>query len=261
MPEATIHQAIQDGIVQITIDRQGRRNALDDEAVVALARCFEDLGTLPGVRAAVLTGAGDRSFCAGYDIRCIDPDQPPDDPLPDDRFAVATRAVVTCGVPVVAALRGGAWGGGLDLALACDLRVAHPEVSLAMTPCRLGLVYRHQGLRRFAARIGVQATRRLFLTAEPIGAAEALRLGVIDAIDRDPLDRAQRWATSIATNAPMAVAGVRAALAALEADPALTDPATRQRLTAQRRAAFASQDLRRGLEAARARCTPEFEGE
>ncbi len=260
MPSA-IHRETQGSIARITIQREAWRNALDDAAVAELAACMHSLREHPGLRAAVLTGAGERSFCAGYDIGGIDPQQSLEQPLPDDRFAVVTQATLDCCVPVVAALRGGAWGGGLDLALACDLRVAHPDARLAMTPCRLGLVYRAQGLQRFAARIGIQATRRLFLTAEPIDATEALRLAVVDAVDPDPMGRALAWAQAIAANAPLAVAGVRSTLAAIERDPSLGDPVLRARLDAQRRRAYASADLARGLEAARARRTPAFEGE
>lgn len=261
MPTAPIEIAFQEHTARVTIARASCRNALDDQAIEALVDCFEGLRGRSGLRAVVLTGAGERCFCAGYDIAGIDPDQDPEAPLPDDRFAAATQAVLDCPVPVVAALRGGAWGGGLDLALACDLRVAHPDVRLAMTPCRLGLVYRHQGLQRFVARIGAQATRRLFLTALPIEADEALRLGVVDAVAPEPLDLASAWATAIATNGPLAVAGVRAALAALERDPGLSDPATVADLHADRLRAFTSTDLRRGLEAARQRRVPSFVGD
>lgn len=252
---------VRDGIALITVAREKHRNALDDDAVEELSNVFRGLGRRHGLRAAVLTGAGDRSFCAGYDLSAIDPDQPVDRPLPDERFARTTQAVLASPVPVVAALQGGAWGGGLDLALACDFRVAHPDAKVAMTPCRLGLVYRWQGLQRFAARIGVQATRRLFLLAEPIPASEALRLGIVDALDPQPRARALAWAGAIAGNAPLAVAGVRSTLAALEVDPSLGEPHTLARLEEQRRGAFASADLRRGLEAALHRATPAFEGD
>jgi len=261
MSDPCILREVHGDIARITIAREPHRNALDDAAVAALARAFEGLAGVAGLRAAVLTGAGERSFCAGYDLGCIDPTQNPSGDLPDDRFARATRAVLDSPVPVIAALRGGAWGGGLDLAVACDLRIAHPDLHIAMTPCRLGLVYRQQGLQRFVARIGPQATRRLFLLAEPIGATEALRLSIVDALDPNPLELAMAWARAIARNAPLAVAGVRDTLAALEIDPGLADPNTRQRLEAQRRAAFTSSDLIRGLEAARQRRTPSFDGD
>ena len=261
MSDGCILREVHGDIARITIAREPHRNALDDSAVASLVRAFQDLAGIAGLRAVVLTGAGERSFCAGYDLGCIDPHQDPSGDLPDDRFAHATHAVSNSPVPVIAALRGGAWGGGLDLALACDLRIAHPDTSVAMPPCRLGLAYRQQGLQRFVARIGPQATRRLFLLAEPIGAVEALRLGIVDALDPNPLDLATAWARTIGRNAPLAVAGVRDALAALESDPSLADPNTRQRLEAQRRAAFTSADLSRGLEAARQRRTPSFEGD
>jgi enoyl-CoA hydratase/carnithine racemase len=247
-------------LARLTIDRPQARNALDDQAIEQLVAAFHEIALHPALRAVLIRGAGERCFCAGYDMSAIDPEQALDRPLPDDRFARATQAVLDSPVPVVAALQGGAWGGGLDLALACDLRVGDPGLRVAMTPCRLGLIYRHQGLQRMAARIGAQATRRLFLLAEAIDADEALRLGIIDAVDHATVARAEAWARRIASNAPLAIAGVRDTLRALERDPSLGDPRLREELLARRQAAFASRDLRRGLEAARSRRPPHFEG-
>ncbi len=261
MSARSIRLEIDGPLARLTIDRPQARNALDDVAIEAFVEALRGLDRWPGLRAVLLAGAGERCFCAGYDLCGIDPEQDPQAPLPDDRFAAATQALLDCPLPVVAALCGGAWGGGLDLALACDLRVGEPGMRLAMTPCRLGLVYRPEGLQRMAARIGPQATRRLFLLAEAIDGHEALRLGIVDALDPHPRARAEAWARRIAENAPLAIAGVRATLRTLERDPSLASPELRRDLERQRRAAFRSTDLRRGLEAARSRRPPRFEGD
>ena len=207
-----------DHVATITIRRDKRRNALDDRAIRILSEKLRELSTPPGrTRAAVLAGGGDGPFCAGYDISGIDPDQPGDLPLPDERFSALVREVERAAFPVVAALTGDAFGGGLDLALACDYRVARSDIRMAMTPCRLGLVYSQEGLGRFLRKIGGLLTRRLFLTAAPNDAAEALGLGLVDELAENPVTRATEVARTMAENAPLAVAGTKALIARVEA--------------------------------------------
>ena len=124
----------------------------------------------------ILTGAGD-VFSAGYDIGNLTPEKLADRDLLTHPFEAALAALDAVAVPVVAAMNGHAFGGGLELALACDLRVCAPRAKLGMPPARLGVVYSHTGLQRFVDAIGSARTRELFLTAQPIDAATALALG------------------------------------------------------------------------------------
>ena len=117
-------------------------------------------------------------------------------------------------VPTLAALGGSVYGGGTDLALACDVRVGVPLVELRMTAARIGVQYYAGGLRRFVARLGIGAAKRIFLTAEPLGAAELLRLGYLDElVAPDELERRiDELATALVTNAPAAVQAMKRAL-------------------------------------------------
>ena len=161
-------------VARLTIDNPDKRNALDHEILDALAGLLGDLEA----RCLLLTATG-RVFSAGYDIGA----------LPKAGFAEAAEAIVahpfTAAIealdaypyPVLAALNGHAIGGGLELALSCDLRVCSAEARLGMPPARLGLIYSHTGLRKFIDALGAPRTRELFFTARNIGAQEALALG------------------------------------------------------------------------------------
>ena len=252
------HEA-QDRVAVVVLNNPARGNALGAATIDALASTMEQLAD-QDLRAAVLTGRGE-CFCAGFDIREIDPDQPADQPLPDEQLERAIRALTGFPAPVVAALNGDAYGGGLDLVLACDLRVAHPDVRVAMTPCKLGIVYPAAGLLRFLVRLGPQTCRRLFLTAAAIEAAEAQRLGVIDEIvEREAvLEHASALAQRIAGNAPLAVQGTRRALQALESR-LVVEPELAAELDRLKHESYTSRDLREGLLAFKERRKPEFEG-
>jgi enoyl-CoA hydratase/carnithine racemase len=249
------------GVFLLTIDRPEARNAFDGPLLDAwCARLAELAARSP--RAVVVTGAGDL-FCAGYDVREIDPHQDPDLPHPDQRFERAIRALADLPCPTVAAVNGDAFGGGTDLALSCDLCVAGPDARFAMTPCRLGLVYSTSGVARLAARLGPPLTRKLLLTALPLDAAELELAGaLVRAASRSAVvPRALELAARVASNAPLAVQGTRATLAALEAGPAASVAgATQQLLRELRRRALASDDLREGLAAFFEKRPPRFTG-
>ena len=153
--------------------------------------------------------------------------------------------------PHRAALPGHTIGGGLELALACDLRVAADGILLGMPPAKLGLVYSHTGLRRFLEAIGAPRTRELFLTARNIDARTALSWGlvneVVGAADLD--DAALDLAEDIAANAPLSVRGNKRAIRALLAAEGPLDPEVERELVELREASFHSDDLREGVRA------------
>ncbi|MCK9463447.1 MAG: enoyl-CoA hydratase-related protein [Proteobacteria bacterium] len=251
-----------DDVFLITIDRADRRNAFDEPLLDEwVARLAEIAPRAP--RAVVITGAGD-AFSAGYDVRGIDPAQDPRLPLPDARFERAIRAVLDLPCPAVAAVNGDAFGGGLDLALACDLCLVAPDAKLAMTPCRLGLVYSADGVARLVSRLGAALARRMFLTALPIDAAEAARAGAVEIVEpKDALlPRALGIASRIASNAPLAVRGTRTTVEAVEGAIARSlSTETRALLRDLRILALQSDDLKEGLAAFAEKRPPRFRGE
>lgn len=239
-----------DGVARVTIDNAAKRNALDADILDGLAR------ELPGLdaRCVVLTGAGG-AFSAGYDIGNLTPERLADVLI--HPFEAAMAAVDALATPVIAAIGGHAFGGGLELALACDLRVCAPGAKLGMPPARLGVVYSHTGLRRFVDAIGSARTRELFFTARPVGADEALAWGLVNEVVEDVDARSVALAGSIAELAPLAQRGNKRVLQALV--PPL-DPALEGELEDLRRAAFASDDFAEGVRAFVEKRAPNWSG-
>jgi enoyl-CoA hydratase/carnithine racemase len=238
-----------DGVLRLTISNPAKRNALDHPILDAIAAVLDDIGE---ARAVLLTGA-EGMFSSGYDIGEI-----PDDVFAEEAerlvahpFTAALEALETCEVPTVAALPGHTIGGGLDLALACDLRVAADGILLGMPPAKLGLVYSHTGLRRFLEAVGAPRTRELFLTARNVDARTALDWGLVNQVvgvsdlENAALDLAQ----DLAANAPLSVRGNKRAIRELLAAEGQLDPEVERELIDLREASFQSEDLREGVRA------------
>jgi enoyl-CoA hydratase/carnithine racemase len=238
-----------DGVLRLTISNPAKRNALDHAILDAITAVFDDLGD---ARAVLLTGA-EEMFSSGYDIGDI-----PDDVFAQEAerlvahpFTAALEALEGCEVPTVAALPGHTIGGGLELALACDLRIAADGILLGMPPAKLGLVYSHTGLRRFLEAIGAPRTRELFLTARNVDARTALSWGLVNQVvgvselEAAALDLAQ----DLAANAPLSVRGNKRAIRELLAAEGQLDPDVERELIELREASFQSEDLREGVRA------------
>ena len=238
-----------DDVLRLTISHPAKRNALDQAILDAIATVLRDVGD---ARAIVVTGA-QGMFSSGYDIGDI-----PEDVFAQEAerlvahpFAEALEALDACEVPTVAALPGHAIGGGLELALACDLRMAADGILLGMPPAKLGLVYSHTGLRRFLDAIGAPRTRELFLTGRNIDARTALSWGLVNQVvgvsdlETAALDLAQ----DLAANAPLSVRGNKRVIRELLAAEGQLDPEVERELIELREASFHSEDLREGVRA------------
>jgi len=248
-PKGDIQLQITDKVARLTIARPAKRNAFNDRLIGVFVETIDRL-TMQDISALVLTGAGSESFCAGYDITCIDPDQSPDEPLPDVRFEQIIDALKRIRVPMIAVLNGDAYGGGLDLALACDFRVARRGVRAAMTPCRLGLVYSASGISRFVSKLGGQVTRRLFLTARSLTDEQLLAYGIVDELAEDVelQARVSELVGAITANAPLAVSGTKYTIDQVEKGLAAT-PGVKKTMELHRNAAFSAPELRHRLDA------------
>jgi enoyl-CoA hydratase/carnithine racemase len=238
-----------DGVLRLTISNPAKRNALDHAILDAIAAAVADLGE---ARAVLLTGA-DGMFSSGYDIGDIADDVFAEEAerLVAHPFAGALEALHACEIPTVAALPGHTIGGGLELALACDLRVAADGILLGMPPAKLGLVYSHTGLRRFLEAIGAPRTRELFLTARNIDARTALSWGLVNEVvgAADLEDAALDLAEDLAANAPLSVRGNKRVIRELLAAQSELDPEVERELVELREASFHSDDLREGVRA------------
>lgn len=243
------------GVARLTISNPAKRGALDAPLLQALTTTLAQLDA----RCVLLTGEG-RAFCAGYDIGALTTEGYDDSE--GHPFQDALEAVASYPYPVLAALNGYAIGGGLELAITCDLRIAAAGVQLGMPPAKLGVVYNHEGINRFAGAIGVARTRELFLTGRPIDAETAERWGLVnEVVAPDRLEEAALGlAREIAANAPLSLRGNKAAINAVAATTGALDPELAAALAAERRAAFQSDDLREGLAAFAEKRPPAWRG-
>ncbi len=250
------------GLVRVlTIDNPAKRNALDfralEELEEACARAEAD-----GVRCLVLRGAGGEAFSSGFDIDEMALTSRRGD-RHDEAVERTADALVAVPCPTIAFLNGFAFGGGFELAVTCDLRVARAGVKLAMTPAKLGVVYPEGGLRRFADLVGSARARELFFVGRAIDAETALAWGVVNRVA--PAETAEAdalaLADEIAANAPLAVRGMKRILRLLEGthERSLSD-AERAEIAELRRRAFDSADLREGRRAWEERRPPRFGG-
>ncbi len=248
------------GIATVVLERPDAINAISTALATALAEAFEPLGTDPGVRAAVLTGAGERGFCAGADLRERSGFDDHGWFVQREVFRRAFGAVRRCPVPTVAAVFGFALGGGCELALSCDLIVAADDAVMGLPEVSLGLVPAGGGTQLLVRRVGRSVAKDLVLTGRRVGAAEAARLGLVDRVaPRDQLlETARGLAAEIAGNAPTAV---RLAKWALDLGADLAREAALDVEDQAWRRAVLSADRREGIAAWNQRRPPTWPGE
>lgn len=251
-----------ESVVRLTLNRPDSRNALDHDLLDAIAAKLSELSSGEEARCLILTGSG-KAFSAGYDISGIPADNFETDAeaLVAHPFTAALEAIAAHRWPTIAAINGHALGGGLELALTCDLRVCSTAARLGMPPAKLGLVYGHTGLQRFVDAIGVPATKELFLTGRTVDADWAYRTGLVNylASEEETMDLAIEVAAEIANNAPLSVSGNKRAIETLNSWPRLTAEQERE-LIDLRKASFASEDMREGVAAFAEKRKPEWQG-
>jgi enoyl-CoA hydratase/carnithine racemase len=254
-----------DGVLRLTISNPAKRNALDHPILDAISATLAELSEPgAGVRCVIVTGAHGM-FSAGYDIGEI-PDEEFEERaerLVAHPFTLAIDALEAFPYPTLAALPGHTIGGGLELALACDLRVAQAGIKLGMPPAKLGLVYSHTGLRRFIDAIGVARTRELFLLGSYIDAPTAHAWGLVNRVSgAGELEAVTLGlAAELAGNAPLSQTGNKRVIQALLHAESELPADVEAELIELRRASFASQDLREGMRAFAERRAPNWRGE
>jgi enoyl-CoA hydratase/carnithine racemase len=251
-----------DAVARLTLSNPEKRNALDHDVLDALAGVLPRLDRGIEIRCLIVTGEGE-VFSAGYDIGDI-----PEESFERDAealvahpFHAAMEAVSAHPYPILAAINGHCLGGGLELAVRCDLRLAAEGAKLGMPPARLGLVYGHTGLRRFIDTIGVARTKELFLTGRNLEARRAAEIGLVnEVVPRTEIESgAVELAARIAANAPLAARGNKHAIETLASFPRLT-PEQEAELVELRRACFGSEDFREGIRAFAEKREPRWKG-
>jgi enoyl-CoA hydratase/carnithine racemase len=246
-------------VARLTIANPDRRGALDHTILDGFAQTMPQLDA----RCVIVTGQG-RTFSAGYDIGNLQGGGFADDAerLVAHPFTAAIDAIEAYPYPTIAALNGHAIGGGLELALSCDLRLAAHPIKLGMPPAKLGLVYSHTGIRKFIDVIGAARTRELFLVGGRINAAKAHTWGLVnDVFGVDELaEAAVELAREIAANAPLAQQGNKRVIRAVLDGQATLAPEVERELLALRHACFSSEDFREGVRAFAEKRPPEWKG-
>jgi enoyl-CoA hydratase/carnithine racemase len=246
------------GVTRLTISNPQRRGALDQAILDAFASTLPTLDA----RCLIITGEGE-TFSAGYDIGAL-PSEPPSeaDRLVAHPFAAALDALDGYPYPTLAALNGHAIGGGLELAVTCDLRIAAAGAQLRMPPAMLGLVYSHTGIQKFIDTIGAPRTRELFLVGRRIDARTAESWGLVNSVaDGDRLaDEAVALAQEIAAGGPLAQRGNKRVIRELLAARAELDPQTELELLELRRSCFSSEDFQEALRAFAEKRKPNWQG-
>ena len=244
------------GVARLTISNPGKRGALDHSILDGFT------STLPSLDARCVIITGEQTmFSAGYDIGDLRGEVEAE-ALVAHPFTAALEAVEAYPFPTLAALNGHAIGGGLELALTCDLRIAAGTIAFAMPPGKLGLVYSHTGILKFIETIGAPRTRELFLVGRRIDARTAREWGLINAIAEEGriADEALELAKEIAGNAPLAQRGNKRVIGAVLSARAAVDPDVERELIELRRACFASEDFREGVRAFSEKRAPRWLG-
>jgi enoyl-CoA hydratase len=246
-------------IATITLNRPDKLNALNEALLGELLYVLAELDRDPGVRAAVLTGAGQKAFAAGADIGAMSRLST----MEAKAFAELGQAVGArieeAHFPVIGAVNGFALGGGCEIALACDFLYASDTARFGQPEVSLGIVPGFGGTQRLARRVGIARAREICMTGDMIGAEEALRIGLVNAVvpQAELMGRARAAATKIASRGPLAVMQCKRAILRGEGLPL----AGACELESQAFAVlFGTADQREGMAAFLEKRTAKFEG-
>jgi enoyl-CoA hydratase/carnithine racemase len=246
-----------EGVARLTISNPERRGALDHEILDALAGHVRTLDA----RCLVIRGSGD-VFSAGYDIGNLSEQEFEEsaEKLVAHPFHDALEALEAYRYPVVAEINGHAIGGGLELALTCDIRLAARGVKMGMPPAKLGLIYSHTGLAKFIDICGPANTAELFFVGRTVEAERGHEMGLVnEVVGAEQLDeRVLDLASEIASNAPLSLAGNKRMIRTLRT---LRLPEELEReLVELRESCFASEDFREGVQAFAEKRKPRWRG-
>jgi enoyl-CoA hydratase/carnithine racemase len=245
-------------VATLTINRPERRNALTLGMFGRISALVEDAAHMPGIRALVLRGAGDQAFSAGADIAEFEVVRATAEQAAayDETVSSAEDALESFPGPTIAAIQGYCYGGGCNLALACDVRFASADARFAITPAKLGLVYPLRSTKRLVDLVGPSRAKIILMTGAEFDARRALSFGMIDEV-ADDLDEAVSGFTALlATRAPATQRAVKEAVRRI-LDGVSHDDAEHAAL---RDAALAGPDYAEGVRAFLERRSPRFDG-
>ncbi|HLY57514.1 MAG TPA: enoyl-CoA hydratase-related protein [Stellaceae bacterium] len=224
-----IRVAAQDHVTTITLNRPEVLNAVKPEMHAELQQAFDDFAAAEDQYIAVVTGAGERAFCAGSDLKAAAARGIPATAYPRNGYAgLIERYDLT--KPLIAAVNGVALGGGFEIALACDIIIAAETARFGLPEPLVGAVALGGGLHRLARQIGLKPAMGLILSSEPVSAAEGLRLGFVNEVvpPAELDDAVARWCRNILRGAPLAIRASKEAVMRGLGEPSLEAAMRRQ---------------------------------
>jgi len=251
-------------IATLKFNRPEKRNSLTPDILIKIYETLEEFAKGNDIRAVVFTGAGDKAFCAGYDISAI-----PTNTTPEMQKILRTRnplemameSIKNFPYPTLAMINGHTFGAGFNLAMCCDIRIGSENLSMGMPPAKLGVVYHPEGIKQFIDVLGMSRSREVFLTARTYKGMEAKEKGLIDYLlpPRELESFTYGLAEEITRNAPLSLKGIKKILNMFERSTELSDD-DRKESRRLIREAFSSEDLKEGQRAFLEKRKPEFKG-
>ena len=250
-----------DSIGTITFNSDRKRNALSRALIHELIKALNEMVYHPARVIILRANKGAAVWSAGYDVTEFP--KPGRDPLSyNDPLEQAIRAIQRCPAPVIAMLEGSVWGGACELAMVCDILIGTAKTSFAITPARLGVPYNPTGMLHVINMIGLTMAREMFFTAQPVAAARALQVGMLNHLA--PVEELEDFtydmAKTIAQNSPISISVMKEQLRLL-ANALPLSPETFERIQGLRRQVYDSHDYLEGQKAFLEKRKPVFKGE
>jgi len=255
-----IVQDFKDEIGTIVLNNSTKRNALSEALIEEVTAALDDLRARKARAVVLRAPAGCKVWSAGHDIAELP--NAGRDPLGwGDSLRILVRAIQTFPAPVIALLEGGVWGGACEVAMACDILVATPDTTFAITPAKLGIPYNLSGLLTLINAVPLPVAKEMLFTAQPITAVRALNFGVVNYVE--PAEHIEAFvyklAEHIRKNAPLSVSVMKEEVRLLASAHAIT-PELFEQIQGLRRIVYDSRDYQEGLNAFREKRKPEFRG-
>jgi enoyl-CoA hydratase/carnithine racemase len=247
-----VRYELNDGVGTLTLNRPERHNALGGEELEGISAILDTVLEDDEIRVLVVTGAGEKTFCAGAALQDLNSGR-----ITPDYFQSVMHRLAVLPIPTLARINGNVFGGGTELALSCDFRIGIRDGRLRVPAAALGLCYPVAGIERFVQKLGANTARRMLLGSETLHAEELLRIGFLDyLVDREKLDeRTEELALHIAGLAPLATRAMKEII--LSAEGGEIDV---QRASELARICDESDDLQEGFAAQKEKRSPHFAG-
>lgn len=236
---------------RLVLNNPKRHNSLGREQLDGIQAVLVEIAADPRVRVLIVTGAGEKTFCAGAALQELSEGQ-----IGDDAFQAITEQLADLSIPTICAMNGDIFGGGAELAVSCDFRIGVEGSRMRVPAAAIGLCYPSSGINRFVATLGVNLTRRILVASEEFDAKTLLRIGFVDhLVSPADLGRfASDYAEHIAGLAPLSVQSMKRLL---RPATGAVDPTMAAELTAL---CLESSDLAEGFAAKQQKRMPRFEG-